>query len=82
MVNFLLNLLIILFVYVIVYILYYAVCVFNSTKAKKFLIKQKYNAASKPNNMILIILQLSWQGIKILLKKQNRLELLIKRMWK
>ena len=55
MVNFLLNLLIILFVYVIVYILYYAVCVFNSTKAKKFLIKQKYNAASKPNNMILII---------------------------
>lgn len=55
MVNFLLNLLVILFVYVIIYILYYAACVINSAKAKKFLQKQKYNAASKPNNMVLII---------------------------
>ena len=55
MVNFLLNLLVILFVYVVIYILYYAACVFNSSKAKKFLLKQKYNAAAKPNNMIVII---------------------------
>lgn len=55
MANILINLLIVLFVYVIVYILYYAACVVSSAKAKKFLLKQKYSAASKPNNMILII---------------------------
>lgn len=55
MVNFLLNLLVILFIYVIIYILYYAACVINSSKAKKFLDKQKYHAAAKANNMILII---------------------------
>ncbi len=55
MVNFLLNLLIILFVYVIIYIMYYAVCVYKSTKARRFLQRQKYNAAAAPNNMILII---------------------------
>lgn len=55
MVNFLLNLLVILFVYVIIFILYYTACVINSAKAKKFLQRQKYNAAAKPNNMIVII---------------------------
>lgn len=44
-----------LFIYVAVYSVYYAVCVFNSTKAKKFLNKQKYHAAAEPNNMIVII---------------------------
>ena len=55
MVNLLLNLLVILFVYVIIYILYFTVCVISSSKAKKFLQKQKYNAAAEPNNMIVII---------------------------
>ena len=41
--------------YVTVFILYYAVCVFKSTKTKRFLLKQKYNAAAKPNNMIVVI---------------------------
>lgn len=44
-----------MFVYAAVYTAYYAVCVFNSTKAKKFLQKQKYNAAAQPHNMIVVI---------------------------
>lgn len=55
MVNFLINLLIILFLYVIIFIVYYTVCVVYSAKAKRFLIKQKYNAAARPDNMIVII---------------------------
>lgn len=55
MVNFLLNLLAILFLYIVVFILYYCACVFFSTKSKKFLLKQKYNAATRPENMIVII---------------------------
>lgn len=55
MINFLINLLIILFLYVIVFIVYYTACVVFSAKAKRFLQKQKYHAASKPNNMILIV---------------------------
>lgn len=55
MVNLLTFILALLFIYVIVYTLYYAACVFHSTKAKRFLIKQKCNAAAEPNNMIVII---------------------------
>ena len=55
MVNFLINLLIILFLYVIIFVAYYTVCIVYSSKAKRFLIKQKYNAAARPDNMIVII---------------------------
>lgn len=55
MVNFLINLLVILFLYVVIFIVYYTVCVIYSAKAKRFLIKQKYNAAARPDNMIVII---------------------------
>lgn len=55
MLNLLFDLLIILFLYVAVFVVYYAVSVFCSTKTKRFLLKQKYNAAAKPNNMIVVI---------------------------
>lgn len=55
MVNFLIFLLALLLIYAIVYTIYYTICVINSAKAKKFLIKQKYNAAALPNNLIVII---------------------------
>ena len=44
-----------LFLYVAVYSVYYAVCVFYSTKSKRFLIKQKYHAAAQPHNIMVII---------------------------
>ena len=55
MVNLLIILLATLLIYVIVYTMYYTVCVFFSTKAKRFLRKQKYNAATEPTNMIVVI---------------------------
>ena len=55
MVNLLFNLLVIIFVYAVVYIIYYAACVFQSSKARKFLQRQKYYTAATPNNMIVII---------------------------
>ncbi len=55
MVNFLIFLLAILAVYAIIFCFYYAACVISSAQAKKFLQKQKYNAASRPNNVILVI---------------------------
>ena len=44
-----------LFLYVAVYSVYYAVCVFYSTKSKRFLLKQKYNAAAQPHNIVVVI---------------------------
>ncbi|CDC21333.1 glycosyl transferase 2 family protein [Clostridium sp. CAG:306] len=59
MVDFLIFILVLvlasLLVYVMAYTVYFTACVFNSTKAKRFLLKQKYNAAAQPNNMIIII---------------------------
>ncbi len=55
MVNFLIFLLALLFLYVIIFTLYYTLCVFKSTRAKKFLQTQKYNAAAMPHNIIVII---------------------------
>lgn len=55
MVNFLIFLLAMLLIYAIAYTVYFTACVVNSTKAKKFLLKQKYNAAAQPNNLIVII---------------------------
>jgi len=55
MVNLLIILLSLLILYVASYTLYYAACVFFSTKAKRFLRQQKYNAATEPSNMVVII---------------------------
>ncbi len=55
MVNLLIFILALLLIYVISFTLYYGLCVFKSTKAKRFLQKQKYNAAAEPDNMMVII---------------------------
>ena len=55
MVNILINLLVLLAVYALIFCVYYTVCVISSSRSKKFLLKQKYNAAVNPNNMIVII---------------------------
>ena len=55
MVNLLIFILALLLIYVISFTLYYCLCVFKSTKAKRFLQKQKYNAAAEPDNMMVII---------------------------
>lgn len=55
MVNLLIFLLAVLLIYVIAFTVYYAACVVHSAKAKRFLQKQKYNAAAQPNNIITII---------------------------
>lgn len=55
MVNILIYLLVILALYAVIFCVYYAICVFSASRAKKFLQKQKYHAAARPNNMIVII---------------------------
>ena len=54
-INILIYLLVALAIYIIIFSLYYTVCVISSSRAKKFLDKQKANAAIQPDNMILII---------------------------
>ena len=55
MVNLLIFLLAVLLIYVIAFTVYYTACVVHSAQAKKFLLKQKYHAAARPNNIITII---------------------------
>lgn len=55
MINLLSIILAILLLYVSVYSVYYAVSVFFSSKAKRFLRRQKYNAVAEPINLITII---------------------------
>lgn len=55
MVNLLIILLAVLLVYVVAYSIYYSCCVFFSTKARRFLRRQKYNAACEPRNIVTII---------------------------
>lgn len=55
MINILVFLLAALFFYTMIYTIYYTLCVIKSAQAKKFLQKQKYHAASKPDNIMIII---------------------------
>ena len=55
MINLLSILLALLLLYVSVYSVYFLFCVFFSSKSKRFLRRQKYNAAVEPINLITII---------------------------
>ena len=55
MVNLLIFLLAVLLIYVISFTVYYCLCVYKSTRTKKFLQKQKYYAAAQPDNLMIII---------------------------
>lgn len=55
MIDLLINLLLLLFIYMAVFLVYYMVCVFFSSKARRFVVKQKYQQSSMPNNIVLII---------------------------
>ena len=55
MIQLLLNILLCLFIYMAVFIVYYALCVFMSSKSRRFVMKQKFQQSSLPNNIVLVI---------------------------
>ena len=55
MIQLLINILLFLFVYMAVFMVYYGLCVFMSSKSRRFVMKQKFQQSSLPNNIVLVI---------------------------